>query len=144
MPIFQVGNMWDAFDKADHFIVVTSATTDASGRLIMNRGMAAEVQDRYADASQALGKHVLAKRNEHGIFGCIAIGKVGVLQDRYTHNEELNLHCVSTATTMLKWLAEEQPQKKFHVEMAGQDQHWWLMKGCYEKLPQNVVLWSKP
>ncbi|MEL2330836.1 hypothetical protein, partial [Klebsiella pneumoniae] len=50
MPQFVVGNMWEAFAKADHFIVLSNSTLTSTGAVVMTAGMAAELVARFPDA----------------------------------------------------------------------------------------------
>lgn len=145
MPLIKTGNMWDAFEKADHFIIITSAQL-IGGELVMIEGMAKEVAEKFPQAPMMLGKAVAEICDENGIFGFIAKGKIGVMQDRYFHSEDSdeNLYCINTGMTKLLWKAQENPTLSFHVEMPAQHQPFWLIRHMVERLPNNVTLWRRP
>ncbi|QWY17765.1 phosphatase [Pseudomonas phage Ka3] len=146
MAKFEVGNMWEAFESADHFIVCLSSTVSASGNAVLNKGMAAELLQRFPEAglASAIGGFILKNGGNHGIFGVQASGKIGVLQTCRRFQDPTDLNCVGTGLRMLTNLANANPDQSYHVEMPGTDVPYFLVKGPVEMCPDNITFWSRP
>lgn len=146
MPQFIVGNMWEVFDTADHFIVLSNSTLTSTGAVVMTAGMAAELVGRFPDAGiqTSVGKFIAENGGAGGIFGCRCQSKVGVFQDRRHYRDPTDLGCVSTSTSQLMWRAQENPTHQYHLEQPGQGEPWWLIKDILARLPDNVTIWSRP
>lgn len=145
MPKFEVGNMWEAFDRADHFIVCCSSTITASGLAVMNEGVAAELVQRFPEAQLpvSIGQFLISV-GLHQVYGIRCTAKIGLFQDKLYHGEPVDLMCVSTSCRMLTWQAEKHPEKQFHVEMPNHEGRYWLIQSLIERCPDNVTFWSKP
>lgn len=146
MAKFQVGDMWEAFSDADHFIVCCSSTVDSNGHAILKEGMAKELDERFPFEflPVTIGRFITDTVGVHGVFGLRSSTKVGLLQDKRYQGEPLDLMCSSVAFIMLTKEANMHPDKKYHVEMPNHDGKYWLIRTMVERCPDNVTFWSKP
>lgn len=147
MPKFEVGNMWEAFDKADRFVVLCSSTVTSNGSAVMCAGMAAELVARFPDAGlpAAVGAYIKSHGGDHGVYGFTkGKSKVAMLQDRARHKDPSDLMHIGSGLRMLRDDALENPDLQYHVEMPGEGSPYFLVKGPIELCPDNVTFWSKP
>lgn len=146
MPNFRIGNMWEVFEKADRFIVLSCSTLTPEGDAVMSSGMAAELVARFPNEGiqRAIGHFIAERCGVHGIFGLRAEAKVGVFQDRRHYQDETDLACLGTACRMLRETAAANPTLHYHVEMPGKGSPFWMIKGPIEMCPENVTFWNKP
>lgn len=61
MPTFEKGNMWDAFDHTDWFLITTNRSVTKDGLAVMGRGMALEAALRFPTIRQDFGKKLLER-----------------------------------------------------------------------------------
>lgn len=65
--ILERGNMWNAFSKTDLFLVTTNPIVRKDGAVVMGRGIAKEMIDRYPDFAYDFGT-LLHHFNMHCLF----------------------------------------------------------------------------
>ena len=58
MPQIHRGEMWDAYDDADLFLITTNASLKQNGALVMGRGIVRQARDRFLVLDLALGREI--------------------------------------------------------------------------------------
>jgi len=68
MPVFRTGNMWEALARVDYFIVTTNAIVKQNGAVVMGRGIAKEMRDKFPGVDKAIGKAIREKGQDYGLI----------------------------------------------------------------------------
>jgi hypothetical protein len=92
----KIGNL---FDSQDDFILVTgNATLRKDGALVMGRGAARQLKDRYPVFPHLVGQYIkdgcYPKHNSVAVYGIILIGRFGLFQVKYNWWEEADLDLI--------------------------------------------------
>lgn len=137
------GNMMDHFNECNHFIVCTgSHCKDLTGPLIMMRGVAYEIAQKYPSAPEAMGKLVRDSVGSGGVFGLMCNNKIGMFQSHFTHREDFNMMLISKATKALAELASANPQKVYYLDRMWDKAPKFMFDGFIRMLPENVTIWE--
>lgn len=144
MPaVVKQGNMMEHVADCDHFIVCTgSHCLDQSGPLIMLRGMAYELSQKYPTAPKAMGRLICDSVGSGGVFGLMCNNKFGMFQTHFTHREDFNMVLCSKATHMLRDLALANPEKIYYLDRMWDKAPKFLFDGFIKMLPDNVTIWE--
>lgn len=138
----EIGNMWSCWDKTDHFIFTGNSFLKRNGALVMGRGMAKEVRDKFPGIDISIGNAI-----EHhlGTYCLILGSKVGVFQVKYNFTDEASLELIEYAAKKLAREASKSTHKRFDLNYPGIG-NGRLLKADIEPLlkplPDNVHVWS--
>ena len=138
----ETGNMWDCWDTTDHFIFTGNSYIKANGALVMGRGIAKEVRDRFPGIDIKIGSAI---DNHLSKYGVILGSKVGVFQVKYHFKDEAKIHLIANSTRKLIAKASEKPQERFDMNYPGIGYgklHRELVEPLLEDLPNNVHVWT--
>jgi hypothetical protein len=58
MPAYERGDMWDVFGKTDLFLITTNPIRKKDGAVVMGRGIALQMKERFPDLPYAFGKRL--------------------------------------------------------------------------------------
>ena len=152
MPNFKIGNMWDAWDKADLFLITTNAIIKADGELVMGRGMALEARNRDLQIAIYFGRALADFYSlDHTDYGLIVpdmwpYRKEGMFQTKNHYGVKASIEIIQMSTNMLIAWCKTHADRQVHLNYPGIG-HGGLSKKIVEpiitELPNTVTIWSK-
>ena len=157
MPDFQSGDMWSAYAQAGLFLITTNATITRNGRLVMGRGIAKQVRDRFPSLAAALGQQIQQQCGSLGTYGLLIsprwpTAKLGAFQVKYHFGETADLALIQQSAAALHRWATAHPDVAIHRNMPGIDCQRQPMARLprtavllhIQQLPHNVTIWEYP
>lgn len=142
----KTGNIWDAWEDADLFLLAAHSTVK-SGKLVMAGNGLEEAQRRFPKLSEALGQAILRKADRtvpNGLEYYLLVSdrwpaaKLGLLQTRYTvlesHNEFI---AMPSLLDLVLWTIDHQ-DAEIHVE--ADPVLVAMFQGTLKNIPR-VTLW---
>lgn len=103
MAIFKKGNMWQRWEQVDLFCITTNATIKTNGALVMGRGIAQQMRDKFYGSDKALGS-VIYDTKEYGLKITNQISPVqtvGAFQVKYHWSDTASIYLIQLATVKL-------------------------------------------
>ena len=150
MPQFQRGEMWDAFEKADLFLLPTSSTIGQDGALVMSSGLAKQAQERFPGLATALGRHILQTRGRLGSYHLLVSRrwptvKLGAFQVTQQDNEPASLAMIQHSALALWFWCRQHPSATVHLPLPVRENGRLSREAVLPVLawlPAQVVLWE--
>lgn len=142
--ILEHGDMWDIFDYTNHFIFTGNNYIKQNGALVMGRGIAREVRDRFPGVDLAIGKQVDV-RTKHGFYGLILGRHIGVFQVKRHFGEAADLGLISDSAFILSDVAGRNPENRFDMNFPGIGNGHLKYNDVLpiiQNLPDNVHIWT--
>lgn len=146
MPIYEYGDMWDAWDDTDLFLFTSNNVVTRYEALVMGAGLARDVRDRWPGVDKILGAEV-RKTTAEGFYGLLLSpngGKLGAFQVKYHYKEKADLDLIKKSTAQLAEYANANPGKRIDLNFPGIGNGGldptsviWLIN----ELPENVHIW---
>lgn len=151
--------MWSAYAEADHFLFTGNGSITSDKRLVMGRGMAKQVRDKFPGIDHRIAEAIRYKADHqwyeahwvgthHAYLYRLLLGsKVGVFQVKWQWSEAADLKLIDRAAHFLKQQALTHPHESYHLNYPGigngrlprgQVQHY------LDALPDNVFVWEFP
>ena len=149
MPKYQKGDMWDAWDSADLFLITTNGAIKRNGALVMGKGIALQAKQRFPGIDMALGKQVSEKYGEYFLLVSpdFPRKKFGCFQVKYDWQTKASLNLIEKSTNcLIDFLDNYGDDLRVHLNFPGigagkLDRQKVL--NIIEKLPDNVTIWEK-
>jgi hypothetical protein len=152
MPTFTTGNMWDAYPATDLFVITTNSfiTAERFGhdeRLVMGRGIALEVRNRFPGIDSRLAKLIRSTSGHLGYYGLLIdklthIAAFQVKQD--WRNPADTALILGSTNALVRWLAGRPLRVALNFPGIGNGR---LSRAdvlpCLSSLPANVTIWEK-
>lgn len=120
--ILKTGDMWNAWDRVDLFLITTNAIVTKDQRLVMGRGIARQARDRFPGLDLMLGgeiRYVVGWK--YGLF--ISNGwpekKLGCFQVKVDWKDKADLKLISLSTAMLLNWCEKHPKAIVALNFPG-------------------------
>lgn len=148
------GEMWQAWGSADLFLVTTCGELDSSGALVMGKGIALEVKQRFPTVPLMVGNIIqyrAVRRDNLYVYGFMdspnyPAAKLGLFQTKGEWRDTAKLELIELSAAMLKnWLTWHQGAK-VHLNFPGIG-YGGLSEGAVMpiigSLPDNVTIWRK-
>lgn len=152
MPNFKTGNMWDAWDDADLFLITTNAIIKANGELVMGRGMALQARERDKQIALYFGRALEDFYSlDHVDYGLIVPDmwphrKEGMFQTKNHYGVKAGIEIIRMSTDMLAIWCKTYSDQQVHLNYPGIG-NGGLSKEIVEpiiaKLPDTVTIWSR-
>lgn len=128
--ILQKGDMWSAFSGADLFLATANSTVTRAGYLVMGKGIAKEVKDRYPDLAYNLGQAIILKgrwpQQRYGLLVNLTwdevppdYHKIGLFQVKYDYRTQADLDLIEYSTEALCDFCEHFPEAEIHLNFPG-------------------------
>lgn len=117
--IEHTGNMWDIYKEADYFIFTGNSYIKQNGALVMGRGMAKEVRDKFPGIDKLIGSKIRESCEQIEFYGLIVDEKIGVFQVKYHYDEESLLTLIQCSVSCLKQFAKKHLDKQIHMNYPG-------------------------
>lgn len=145
MPVYKQGDMWSVFDEVDYFIVTTNSFVKQNGELVMGRGIAKQVRDKFPGIAAELGQAVKDHSEHLGHYGLVATGKIGAFQVKFHFKDRASLELIAENLYRFAKYAREHSDISFAMNFPGIGNgglapHW--IKPLLDQLPDNVQVWS--
>lgn len=151
MPIFKTGNMWDAYDDADLFLITTNSMVKSSGALVMGAGIAKEAKEKFPGIEFTLGNEILKTCGQLGKY-CLLISpqwpdkKLGCFQVKYHWKDNADIDLIADTSERLFYFLEAYDVKNCHLNFPGigngrLDRE--LVLNVLIPLGNNVTIWEK-
>ena len=133
--IFQCGDMWSAYDDADLFCITTNSYIKFDGKLVMGRGIARQVRDRWKgmeDPARSAwrkfdwhaGQEVQRTCGHLGTYGLLVSeywprAKIGLFQVKLNYSDKANLTLIENSAKILSDWCLAHPRAKVHLNFPG-------------------------
>ena len=145
MTVYKTGNMWDDYDNVDYFLITTNSTIKNNGAVVMGRGIAKTVKDKWYGIDVTFGRKITETCGSGGFYGVLFDDNIGFFQVKYHWGDQARLDLIESSTAALWLLASAAPDKKFALNMPGIGNGglaYSLVKPLVDELPDNVDIWT--
>lgn len=147
MPQFAQGDMWSAFDAVDHFVITTNAFIKNNGALVMGRGIAKQVRDKYIGVDLIAGDMIKSACGHLGFYGVIGSpnSQLWLFQVKRHFQTAAELDLIEESARMLAERARVWHNKTFALNFPGIGNgrlDYAQVKPLLDVLPNNVTVWS--
>jgi len=116
-----IANLWDSID--DIILVTSNSYVNQRGELVMGRGAALELKNKFPYLAGIFGDQVKRYYEHLGKYG-VLISKYefldkmyGIFQVKYHFGDRANLELIDYSVNMLNSILKEQPFEKSSVSM---------------------------
>ena len=119
--IRKLGNMWSIFDQTDVFIVTTNSYIRTDNAIVMGRGIAAQLKNRYPNVPYEFG-HLIKHLGLYGLVTIptkIGLPLLGAFQVKYHYADPATLELIQISTDKLETLALNNPTNRFDLNFPG-------------------------
>ena len=167
--IYEVGDMWSAWEESDLFLITTNGSFTASGKLVMGRGIARQARDRFPGLDAALAKTLRVPSRRYGLpcgmnprsdCGLCSRGipqgllvsprwpeaKLGLFQVKLRYWEDADLELIRLSTEMLLAWLKEHPDQRVDLNFPGigcGKLSLDVVRPIIEVPPSSVHIWQK-
>ena len=122
--IYKKGEMWDALDEADLFLVTTNSTIKKDGSLVMGRGMALQAKNRFKDLDVLAGRVIVKKGLENSIYGILmsfyfAQPNLGLFQSKIHYSDMATANVIQRSANTLRIVVRSLGLKNVHLNFPG-------------------------
>ena len=154
--ILERGDMWSVYEGADLFLFTGNSYINAKGELVMGRGLALEVKNRFVSVPAIIGSFL---RDSHlKIYGvCVpayipeinqgSMGKLGVFQVKRHFKDKAELAIIGASVVELKdRIQYESYYRNIHLNFPGTGYGRLKRKDVLpiiSELPDCVRVWER-
>lgn len=141
--INKFGNMWSVYDEADHFLFTANSTINNLGLLVMGKGMARQVQNRFPYLPSFFGGLIEESESTYHILSHIPTN-VSAFQVKTDWRKKASLDLIWESTFVLRGWVLERPLESFHMNYPGIGAgglSYESVSPIVSSLPDNVFLW---
>lgn len=139
------GNMWDAYEEADLFLITTNSFIKRNGALVMGAGIAKQARDMFSGLDLALGQRI----DHLGLYGLLISEnyperKLGAFQVKRHWKDTASLDIIEKSTSMLNHIAPNDGLQ-IHLNFPGIGNGKLNRKAVLpllEKLSGSVTIWE--
>jgi len=138
------GNMWSVYEEADYFVFTGNSFIKKNHALVMGRGMAKQVLDRFPGIDLRIGRKVLNKCFHGRTYGFVHSHKIGVFQVKQHFKETASPAIIEYSTKCLCIFAEKHKDEQIHMNYPGIGFGKLKKKNVapiIKVLPDNVHIW---
>lgn len=143
--ILERGNMWNVFGKTDLFLITTNPIITIAEAVVMGRGLAKEIKDRYPDLPYDFAKQLKAGYANVGYIGKYDHQRVGWFMVKSHWQEPAELEIINKSVEQLTAVAMFNKHWRIDLNFPGigngklkrQD-----VLPIIEQLPDNVHVWE--
>jgi hypothetical protein len=151
MAIFRYGNIWDAYDISDIFVITGNSFIKNNGSLAMGKGIALETQTRFPEINKIFGKMIITNCGHLGIYNLINYDRIYLLQTKVHYQNPSPIKLVIDSVNKLKDIIKipNNQTKNQIVNMVfpgignGKLTKEEVYNRCLINLPNNVTIWYK-
>lgn len=143
------GNIWNNTKDTDVLVVTANSFIKRNGELVMGRGFALQVKNRFPNVPFLLGEKIKGRKK----YGFITVESetlpfiIGAFQVKYHFKDSADVELIKFSTKKLKEFTENNPDKKIKMNFPGIGNG--NLKNKYEEileiisiLPDNVEVWK--
>jgi hypothetical protein len=148
--IYEFGNMFSVWEQSDLFCITTNATIKSNGALVMGRGIAKTVRDKYPGVDLVAGKLIEERCGSEGLYGLIIspdwpAKKLGLFQVKYRYDKPATGSLIVYSTGRLKNWALEHSDARIDLNFPGIGNGKLpasKVEPIIRQLPNNVHVWQ--
>jgi len=140
--ILEHGNIWDVYDKTDHFLFTANNVIKRNGALVMGAGIAKQVRDRFPGIDLVAGKEVSRAGSQYGV---ILGKKIGLIQTKYHWKDKSPMELICHSVSKLRAIALSRSTERFDLTLPGcghGGQSYNAVLPFISELPDNVHVWT--
>lgn len=130
MPQYVFGNMWSVLDETDLFLFTANATIKNNGALVMGRGMARRVRDRFPGIDKKIGEEIRRTCGAQGRYGLLVSNQwrkryaedkmsMGAFQVKRHFRDQASVALIEYAADGLKRFVRENPGLRIDLNYPG-------------------------
>lgn len=134
------GNMWDSYEKAGRFLFTGNATVKKDGALVMGRGMALDVRDRFPGIDKRIGSKLIDGAEYNLLVG----KKIGVFQVKNHWSDDSDIDLIIRSLLFLSHWAHNNSHVEIHMNYPGIGNGGLdvdIVSPWIALLPDNVNIW---
>ena len=147
--IYEYGDMFSIYDSTDLFVITTNSTIKSNGALVMGRGIAKQVRDKFKDVDKDIGAFIYEICGSEGLYGFrpspnFPQGKLGIFQVKYHYADKASLTLIHASTVMLRDWAKEHSDIRIDMNYPGIGYGGLsiiTVEPFVQMLPDNVHVW---
>ena len=148
MRIYDVGDMWAAWEESDLFLITANASFTAAERLVMGRGIARQALDRFPGLDKALAKTLRTPGRRYGLLVSPRWpqAKLGLFQTKLRYWEDAAPELIRLSAEMLLAWLEGHPGVRVDLNFPGIGNGRLpigVVRPIIEVLPSNVHVWLR-
>jgi len=135
------GNMWDIWDLTDKFIFTGNSTVKRNGALVMGRGIAREVRDRFTGIDLKIGNAIKFDVGQN--YGFLEGSKICVFQVKHHWGNPASLQLVRASVAKMR--ANVDPTLRYDMNFPAIGNGGLSYNEVYpliKELPDNVHIWT--
>lgn len=125
--ILEKGNMWDVFIESDLWLFTGNSYINQNGELVMGRGLALEVKNRFPALPKELGGYICDMNDGHlGCYGLIPwlmleySGMIGVFQVKRHFRDNARLSLIGhSCVKLMSYLNRNNNMKPVDLNFPG-------------------------
>ena len=143
--ILSRGDMWNIWNETDHFIITTNRIIKRNGAVVMGRGIAKTVRDKWPGVDVQFGNAIKANINEFGFYGVILGKKLGLFQVKEHWASKADPGLISASSSALNEYACTYPDQRFDLNFPGIGNGQLKYEDVLPllaDLPDNVHIWT--
>ena len=113
------GQMWETWPTTDYFIFTGNSFIKRNGALVMGRGIAREVRDKWPGIDVEIGQALSTKMRDAGFYGLMLEKKIGVFQVKHHFADPAELILIAASAELLRIEAEDHPTTRYALNFPG-------------------------
>lgn len=151
--ILEKGDMWSVFGKTDFFCITTNPVIRKDGAVVMGRGIAKQMRDRFPDFAKHFGTRITEFRTEHEAAAGPHILHLGpwdnqvcvafMVKSHWADNADPEI--IKESARVLGGLAKDNPKWRFDLNFPGIGNGKLAREDVLPllaELPDNVHVWE--
>ena len=146
--MYRVGDLTSIIDGYDIVFISANSTIKKDGSLVMGRGIALDIRERYPNIPSIYGKIISLTCGSGGVYGLLHsthAGKIGLLQTKTDFRRPSGISLVRYSVGMLYVYAKSYPERRIAINFPGVGCGGLRVtdvKPILDRLPVNVDIWS--
>ena len=150
MPTYEKGDMWSVLATTDLFAITTNSCIKRNGALVMGRGIAKVVRDRWPGIDIAAGNMITNTVGSMGKYGLLVSPgwpdkKLGLFQVKFMYSDQADCDLIDFSVTKLLEWQNAHPGKRVDLNFPGIGNGGLsidVVKPIVDALPKNIHIWT--
>lgn len=141
----EYGDMWSIFDLTDYFIITTNSYIRQDGAVVMGRGIAKQMKDKYPEVPFQFAKQIKHLGTYGLIFHLGDDTHLGAFQVKHHYADPATVSLIHHSAVQLDHFAEEYPHKRFDMNFPGIGNGRLPIDEVIQSInfmPDNVHVWT--
>ena len=152
MATYEYGNMWDIKEHTDLFLITTNSYIKKNGAVVMGKGIAKTVKDKYPGIDKVFGELINSKAGHLGKYGMFVNplwpqNNLGIFQVKFHFRYSASMNLIKYSIKKLLEFNDYHYKSNFRIDMnfpgigngrlSIRD-----VKPILDILPDNIHIWT--